>query len=301
MGLNRSVIGPSIKRSPFKTLRNIPSSPTRGHNVNYKSPISLCSALPGPFDTLLSTALSATPGIVAGAAINTVVYVGGIKVLLKGLTWEGVVSSWLLGSLSYAAFGPGCYFIVCLYFIVGSLVTKLKLAQKEKEGIAEARSGRRGLGSVLGSGFAGIVCAIGALTGGLDIPNALWRIGFIASFASKLADTTSSEVGKAYGKTTYLITSLKRVPRGTEGAVSVEGTLAGLVAGASVGLIALFLRESNVRGAISITAASFVANIAESILGASLQGKSAWLTNDLVNVFQICLASVLSIYLIRFI
>lgn len=37
---------------------------------------------------------------------------------------------------------------------------------------------------------------------------------------------------QAYGKTTYLITSLKLVPRGTEGAVSLEGTLAGLGAAA---------------------------------------------------------------------
>ena len=35
---------------------------------------------------------------------------------------------------------------------------------------------------------------------------------------------------QAYGKTTYLITTLQRVPRGTEGAVSLEGSLAGLAA-----------------------------------------------------------------------
>ena len=84
-------------------------------------------------------------------------------------------------------------------------------------------------------------------------------MGFVASFASKLSDTVSSEIGKvrfatvpqsphpvmpgkaeigvggyacvqAYGKTTYLITNLQRVPRGTEGAVSLEGSLAGLAA-----------------------------------------------------------------------
>ena len=63
-----------------------------------------------------------TPGLVAGAAANTAVYVLGIKVLLAGLTWEGVLSSWVLGTLSYAAFGAGGYSLVCLYFIVGSLV-----------------------------------------------------------------------------------------------------------------------------------------------------------------------------------
>jgi uncharacterized membrane protein len=56
-----------------------------------------------------------------------------------------VASSWFLGTLTYAAFGPGAYAIVCLYFIVGTLVTKLELEQKQREGTAEARSGRRGL------------------------------------------------------------------------------------------------------------------------------------------------------------
>lgn len=34
---------------------------------------------------------------------------------------------------------------------------------------------------------------------------------------------------QAYGKRTFLITTLKPVPPGTEGAVSLEGTLAGVV------------------------------------------------------------------------
>lgn len=65
---------------------------------------------------------TASPGLAAGAAVNTAVYVLGIKVLLRGLTWVGVLSSWFLGTLTYAAFGAGGYVIVCLYFIIGSLV-----------------------------------------------------------------------------------------------------------------------------------------------------------------------------------
>ena len=84
-------------------------------------------------------------------------------------------------------------------------VTKLKLAQKQREGIAEAKSGRRGPGSMWGSGIAGTACAAAALV--LPNLNPLLRIGFVASYASKLSDTVSSEVGKAYGKRTYLVTS----------------------------------------------------------------------------------------------
>jgi uncharacterized membrane protein len=48
---------------------------------------------------------------------------------------------------------------------------------------------------------------------------------------------------QAYGKTTYLITSLQLVPRGTEGAVSLEGTLAGLGAAAVYAALALALGQ----------------------------------------------------------
>jgi uncharacterized membrane protein len=48
---------------------------------------------------------------------------------------------------------------------------------------------------------------------------------------------------QAYGKTTYLITNLKLVPRGTEGAVSLEGTLAGLGAAAAYAAVAMAIGQ----------------------------------------------------------
>ncbi len=139
------------------------------------------------------------------------------------------------------------------------------------------------------------MCAALALTTG-NIE--LYRLGFLASFASKLADTTSSEVGKAYGKTTYLITSLKLVPRGTEGAVSLEGTLAGVFAAAGVAAVAAVLGQiENVNGIIAVVVASLIANVFESIVGASVQGKVDWLTNDVVNGLQISVAAMIAIAL----
>ena len=52
----------------------------------------------------------------------------------------------------------------------------------------------------------------------------LFKVGFASSFSAKLADTFGSEIGKRFGKDTYLITSLKKVERGTEGGISIEGT-----------------------------------------------------------------------------
>ena len=194
-------------------------------------------------------------------------------------------------------FGVGGYVLVCLYFVFGSAVTKIKLEQKQAEGIAEARGGRRGIGSVWGSGIAGIACACLALAG-VGPGECLWRLGFVASFCSKLSDTTASEVGKAYGKTTYMSTPpFQRVPRGTEGAVSLEGTVAGI--GASLGFagVAVLAGQADLTGALIATLAAFVATTAESWLGATTQGEAGfeWLTNDVVNAVQITLAALVAV------
>lgn len=146
--------------------------------------------------------------------------------------------------------------------------------------------------SVIGSGFAGIICAWAALvTGRYDV----WQAGFVASFCSKLSDTVSSEVGKGFGKTTYLVTNFSRVPPGTEGAVSVEGSVAGIVAAVVYAFAATVLGQVTVVGALSCAAAASIANLAESYIGATTQDSVSWLTNDVVNVIQICIAAALGV------
>ena len=198
-----------------------------------------------------------------------------------------------------AAFGLGGYVLVCAYFIAGSAVTKVKMKQKQAEGIAEARGGRRGPGSVWGSGTAGIICAIMALSGMTTIPLDAWRLGFVASFCSKLSDTTASEIGKAYGKTTYMSTPpFTLVPRGTEGAVSVEGTVAGLAISGVFAALAMAVGQLRSVESVGICVfAAFVATSFESMLGALVQGKQGfdWLTNDVVNGIQITLAAAVAI------
>ena len=244
----------------------------------------------------LATLASAAPGPAAGAAVNVAVFALGHRVLLAGLTPLGFVSGWVLGTTLFSAFGAGAYVLICFYFVAGSAVTRVKLAQKEAEGIAEKRSGRRSVESVLGSGTAGVACALLSLAGaGGSLLN--WRLGFVASIASKLADTASSEIGKAYGRTTYLITSLERVPRGTEGAVSLEGTLGGMAAAGVMAGLALALRQVSLRGAALVVLAATVANLVESYIGATVQDRLPWLTNDLVNVVQISLAATLAVAL----
>ena len=116
----------------------------------------------------------------------------------------------------------------------------------------------------------------------------LFLIAYVASLTTKLADTFSSELGKAYGKTTYLITTLKLVPKGTEGAVSVEGTIAGIVGAVMMSTLALSLKVlSNQNEAVICILAAFIATTIESYLGATIQSKGIeWISNEMVNLIM---------------
>ncbi len=217
-----------------------------------------------------------------------------------------VLRSFLFLQAVFAAFGLRGYLLVCLYFILGSAVTKIKLEQKEREGTAEANSGRRNVGSVWGSGSAGVLCAVLALA--YPQYDSILRLGFVASFCSKLSDTTASEVGKAYGKTTYnSLPPFNLVPRGTEGAVSLEGTLAGVAASFLFAGVAALLGELNTATSSSspllaaavCAFAAFVATTFESAFGSLMQGRKGceWLTNDIVNAIQIAIAAIVAILL----
>lgn len=172
------------------------------------------------------------------------------------------------------------------------------MAQKEAQGVAEKRKGRRGPGSVIGSSAAGCVCAFLSIYGvGGEAFLRLWQLGFVASFCTKLSDTVSSEIGKAYGKTTYLVTTLKIVPRGTEGAVSAEGTSAGLLASILLAFVGCLMGQIDAVEAVICVVAAQIANLGESFIGAALQGKEGfrWLNNDVVNVINISMGSILAI------
>ena len=58
--------------------------------------------------------------------------------------------------------------------------------------------------------------------------------------------------------------------------------------------VARRLLQADGQGALAITGADYLANLFESWLGATAQGRVAWLSNDLVNVVQITLAAALA-------
>ncbi len=239
-----------------------------------------------------------------GAGLNTVLLAIVWFAPKKLLTPAGVFHAGGLGILIWGSLGWQGYVVVMFYFLVGSAVTRIGMAEKEAEGIAEKRSGARGPENVWGSALTGALCALGTLLVPVyqteetrQIVLSLLLLGYVASFSTKLSDTCASEVGKAYGKRTFLITTLQAVPRGTEGAVSLEGTLAGVVASAAIAVVGWAVGLINPLGIGWCVLAAFVATNLESVIGATLQTKVSWLTNEVVNILNTLIGAIAAILL----
>jgi uncharacterized protein (TIGR00297 family) len=170
------------------------------------------------------------------------------------------------------------------------------MAEKEAQGIAEKRSGARGPENVWGSALTGALCALGTLFVG-EFYQTLLLLAYVASFSTKLSDTSASEVGKAYGKRTFLITTLQPVARGTEGAVSLEGTLAGIIASAAIAVVGWGVGSINLTGVAFCVIAAFIATNLESVIGATLQSKFDWMTNEVVNIINTLIGAIAAVLL----
>lgn len=226
--------------------------------------------------------------------INAVLIAGAQRLpLLTPAGWvhAGVLGTLLLGSLDW----PGWWAVV-LYLALGSLVTRIGFRRKQEQGLAEARGGRRGPENVWGSAATGAALAVLCVLPASPVP--LLKIGFAASFSAKLADTFGSEIGKRWGRHTVLITSLRPVAPGTEGAVSLEGTAASLVGSALMALVMLQLGLLRDPAAwLLVTLVGLLATLVESLIGAALQSRWHWLSNELVNAVQTLLAAVAAMLL----
>jgi len=234
------------------------------------------------------------PGFTKALVVNSFGYYGIEKSNQTSLTREGLLHSTGLGVGLMTFLGISGYTLCVSYFILGSFVTTIKFDQKKKEGIAEGNNGMRGPANVWGSAAVAMMCAM--CTYIFSDYSEIFKIAYVSSISTKLTDTFQSEIGKAYGNNTFLITNLERVPRGTEGAISLEGTVAGFLGGFLLILEAYKLHIIHGYDSIFICLiSSQIATFFESYIGATYQDK--YLNNEMVNFINTFIGAFISIML----
>ncbi len=223
------------------------------------------------------------------AALVTAAF-AALAYLLRMVSRNGALGGFVVGTLIYASLGPEGFAILTLFVVGGSLLTRLGYRTKQRAGTAQDHGGRRGASNAFANSAVAVGCAIlAALTG---LPS--FTAAFVASLGAAFADTAESEAGQLYGRAPRLITTLRRVPPGTDGAISPPGTLAGVIAatltaasGLALGLVA------DPSAMLLVALAAFLGTVADSLVGALTPRAGNEITNLLCTLTAAILALLL--------
>jgi uncharacterized protein (TIGR00297 family) len=229
--------------------------------------------------------------------LNIAVAVAGW--LARTVSVSGGVAGVTIGTVIFAGAGWRGWLLLFISFVAASVASRLGLRRKLALGIAEERGGRRGFGNAIANtGIAACWAALLVL-GRDDYSAGFCYLLLTAALVAGASDTVASEIGKAWGRRTFLVTSFRPVRPGTPGAVSVEGTLAGIAAALGLAFIAasLGLLEAPLMRSIGIVVtAATLASFIESVLGATLEPRGI-LNNDLLNFVTTWSATVFAFYM----
>ena len=186
----------------------------------------------------------------------------------KTIDLSGVFTAVLFGVILISFAGVNWFFVVIMFFILGSLFTKFRYSEKEFLGVAQGKQGRRGYMNAFANAGVGIVGSVlYGLTG--DI---IFIALFLGSISTATADTLASEIGVTGGKP-YLITTFRQVQPGTNGGVTVLGELACLFGAVIICGMAFVLGVAPWYVCLIGVVTGFIGTNLDSLYGALLENK----------------------------
>lgn len=255
----------------------------------------------------VTSAYGVWPSTPLWLCVNAVLALAGY--FLRSVTFSGALGGWALGTILILGGGWPLYVALLVFFVIGTATTKLGYARKAKAGLAQESGGRRGFSHAFSNVGVAAICAIAVSRiargplGARELELLPLFMG-ITSLATAAADTTASEVGQLIGRRAFLPLTLRRVPVGTEGAISMEGTLAGVLAGFAVALISSFavnqlFFEATFSWAVvaAITFCAFAGSYLESLAGSWNRRQADPIPNGVLNFFNTAVGAILFFYL----
>ncbi len=211
---------------------------------------------------------------------------------LRAVTLSGMAAGAILAFILYLAGGAGLFTTLLMVFILTFATTRLGYWHKQRLGIAERQTGRSA-----SQVFANIAVAAGMGVLALVAEHSEgWLIAACAAMAEAAADTVSSEFGQAVSRRAYLITDFRPVPVGTDGGISLRGTLGGVAAALITCGVAAGTRVLPVVWLLPCAGVAVVGMFVDSFLGALLE-RHDLLNNDAVNFASTALTAVFTIFL----
>lgn len=218
----------------------------------------------------------------------------------RSVSFSGAIGGWVLGAILILGAGWPLYVALLVFFVIGTTATKLGYARKARLGLAQEGGGRRGFSHAFSNVGVAAICAIAVSRLGRSVHSSAVEIELlpmfmgIAALATAAADTTASEIGQLLGRRAFLPLTLRRVPVGTEGAISVEGTLAGALAGfvvalagaAAVGRLFADVLPFAWGMVLLLTLCAFAGSYLESVAGSWNRKRMKPVPNGVLNFFN---------------
>jgi len=204
---------------------------------------------------------------------------------------SAMLSATLLGVVIIISSDVNWFFMLLAFFLLGSMFTRYKYNFKLARGIAEGKGGVRGYKNVFSNSLAGLTLAVAY--GIFPWHGQVLLAAYLGSVATACGDTLASEIGETYKGEPRMITTLKKVKPGTDGAVSILGEKAAFFGALVIALLAFILVPIDLSLVLIVTAGGFIGTNIDSLLGATFQQKG-YLTNNGVNLFATISGAIVS-------
>jgi uncharacterized protein (TIGR00297 family) len=206
---------------------------------------------------------------------------------VRGVSFGGAIAGAAVCFLLYAGAGFGAFVALVSVFALTWICTRFGYRRKEKLGTAEKLDGRTALQVLANLAVAAGCAALSSFTA----RRAVFLLALSASLSEAAADTVSSELGQARSAKARLITTWEEVSAGTDGGVSLAGSVAGVGAAAVVSLVCVVTGLIPLRWLGVAIIAAVAGMLADSFLGALLERRKV-LNNDAVNFLGTLIAAV---------
>jgi uncharacterized protein (TIGR00297 family) len=211
------------------------------------------------------------------------------------LTGSGAITGGVVALCIYMGTGFIGIAMLATFFVLATIATSHKKNTKRKLGDSQHPE-KRDARQVLANG--GLPAILGLSAFILPDNVLLAAVLMAAAFASATADTLSSELGTIYGKRFYNIITFKPDERGRDGVISLEGTIIGIV-GAAVMAAVYAIGFGWNSMFLNIIIAGTVGNIADSVLGATLE-KKVYINNNEVNFLNTIISVIVCCLLVYY-
>ena len=208
---------------------------------------------------------------------------------VRGVNRSGMIAGAVVCFLLIAGVGMGAFGALITVFALAWGSTKFGYQRKQRLGTAERKDGRTASQVLANLAMPAICTVLYASTGKVT-----FVVAMAAALAEAAADTVSSEVGQATGREPRLITTWQAVPIGTDGAISLTGTMAGVVGALVVTSVCVIFQLVGIRESVIVLGAAVIGMFADSLLGAWLERRGL-MNNDAVNFVSTVIAACITV------